>query len=204
MANACKTLRKPPTQKRALATYEAILEASAQVLTHEGLERFTTNHVAKRAGVSIGTLYQYFRNKDDLLHAITIRHTEKMLSLLEGEFAQMLEANLEDLIRGFVGAMIEAHRHERELHRALVLHLLTHDLSHLEAIDARAQQVVRLVLERFKDEIVVENLELASYVLVTTGQALANTAVVTRAGYDDDELKDEIVDVLLRYLRPHA
>lgn len=59
--------RRIPTQARARASYEAILEAAFQILDDEGLDRLNTNLVAERAGVSIGTLYQYFSNRDEIL-----------------------------------------------------------------------------------------------------------------------------------------
>lgn len=76
--------RKPPVQARAGATIEAIHEAAIQVLLADGLARLTTTRVAERAGVSVGTLYQYFPNKHALLFAILLRHFEAMAEALEG------------------------------------------------------------------------------------------------------------------------
>ena len=62
--------RKTPVQARSAVTVDAILSATIQVLLAEGQERLTTTRVAYRAGVSVGTLYQYFPNKQDLLRAV--------------------------------------------------------------------------------------------------------------------------------------
>ena len=75
--------RKTPIQSRSGATVEAIQEATIQVLLAEGLTRLTTTRVAGRAGVSVGTLYQYFPNKQALLFTILLRHFEEMADALE-------------------------------------------------------------------------------------------------------------------------
>jgi AcrR family transcriptional regulator len=65
--------RKHPRQKRARATVEAILDACAQILSNGAYEALTTNHVSERAGVSIGTLYEYFPNRESIVAALAIR-----------------------------------------------------------------------------------------------------------------------------------
>ena len=75
--------RKSPVQARSAASVEAILEATIQVLLHVGKERLTTTRVALRAGVSVGTLYQYFPNKSALLRAILKRHLGTVAEVVE-------------------------------------------------------------------------------------------------------------------------
>jgi AcrR family transcriptional regulator len=74
MAQA-KTARRKPKQARAQGTIEAILEATAQIVERQGEAAFTTNHVAERAGVSIGSLYQYFPDKRAILREMAKRET---------------------------------------------------------------------------------------------------------------------------------
>ncbi|WP_322012078.1 TetR/AcrR family transcriptional regulator [Paraburkholderia sp. J12] len=71
--------RKQPTQRRAAATVDAILEAAARILETSGLPGYTTNAVAERAGVSVGSLYQYFPNRDALTAALIERESESLL-----------------------------------------------------------------------------------------------------------------------------
>lgn len=75
--------RRRPRQARSGVTVEAILEATRQVLLKEGLARLTTIRVAERAGVSVGTLYQYFPNKQSLQYALLVRHFEELASAVE-------------------------------------------------------------------------------------------------------------------------
>jgi AcrR family transcriptional regulator len=73
--------RKPPNQARARATVNAILDATARILAEEGFEAVNTNRVAEVAGVSVGSLYQYFPNKGSLVGAVAVRHTEAMAAV---------------------------------------------------------------------------------------------------------------------------
>jgi len=75
--------RKSPVQARSVASVGAILEATIQVLLHEGKERLTTTKVAFRAGVSVGTLYQYYPNKSALLQAALKRHLDEVTATVE-------------------------------------------------------------------------------------------------------------------------
>ena len=72
--------RKQPKQERSQATVEAILTATAHILTEDGYDRLTTNRVAERAGVSIGSLYQYFPHKDALIFALADPVDRRFLS----------------------------------------------------------------------------------------------------------------------------
>jgi len=75
--------RKSPVQARSAASVDAILEATIQVLLDAGKERLTTTRVALRAGVSVGTLYQYFPNKSALLQAALKRHLDEVAEAIE-------------------------------------------------------------------------------------------------------------------------
>jgi AcrR family transcriptional regulator len=75
--------RKSPVQARSAASVDAILEATTQVLLRVGKERLTTTRVALRAGVSVGTLYQYFPNKSALLQAALKRHLNEVTDAIE-------------------------------------------------------------------------------------------------------------------------
>ncbi|MBN3819935.1 helix-turn-helix transcriptional regulator, partial [Paraburkholderia sp. Se-20369] len=71
--------RKSPRQRRSTATVDAIVEAAAQILERDGLDGYTTNAVAAQAGVSIGSLYQYFPNRDALTATLAARESAVLL-----------------------------------------------------------------------------------------------------------------------------
>jgi AcrR family transcriptional regulator len=110
-------MRKEPRQERARATVEAILEAAARILDRQGWGGFTTNAVAEVAGVSIGSLYQYFPNKLALVETILRRHFDEVLSALR--FANEHTSRIER-IEGLVSGMITAHANHPSLHRVLL------------------------------------------------------------------------------------
>jgi AcrR family transcriptional regulator len=78
-ATSQKSPRKQPSQSRAMATVEAIVEAAAHILETHGFAKYNTNAIAERAGVSIGSLYQYFPNKDSITQALIERETRALV-----------------------------------------------------------------------------------------------------------------------------
>src|SRR5207244_12541414 len=99
--------RRIPRQQRANETIAAILEAAAQILEAGGLAAFTTNAVAERAGVSIGTLYQYFSDKNAVLLALAQQEMKRAL----GDVAQALQGDGDGTVEGRVRAMVRAMVH---------------------------------------------------------------------------------------------
>lgn len=100
-------MRKRPQQARSRATINAIIDASAHILRSRGLDRFNTNLVAEKAGVSIGTLYQYFPNKRVLLEALRERHLNDILGTLHAASRPTLARA--DRLAVFAEGMIGAH-----------------------------------------------------------------------------------------------
>jgi AcrR family transcriptional regulator len=102
--------RKTPQQSRSVATVEAIFDATIQVLLKDGPEALTTVHVARRAGVSVGTLYQYFPNKQALLFAVLERHMVRTVEAVEEACAanhfEPLEVMVDALVNRFIDAKL--------------------------------------------------------------------------------------------------
>ena|SRR5882672_4315449 len=95
--------RKLPAQSRSTATVDAVLEAAARILERHGFERYTTNEIAERAGVSIGSLYQYFPNKDAVTVALLERETVELLAdIASMPSEEGYEAGLGHIIRSVV------------------------------------------------------------------------------------------------------
>src|SRR5271167_2767949 len=96
--------RKSPVQARSAATVDAVLEATLQVLLQVGKERLTTTRVARRAGVSVGTLYQYFPNKSALLKAALKRHLDEVSEAVERVCAGQKGCSLEQMAAALMTA----------------------------------------------------------------------------------------------------
>ncbi len=86
------TVRKTPRQTRSAATVDAILEAAARILETGGLAEYSTNAVARRAGVSVGSLYQYFPNKDAITRELTFRRTADLVADIDAAFSDASKA----------------------------------------------------------------------------------------------------------------
>lgn len=99
--------RKLPSQARAKQTVETILEATAQILLRDGDEKLTTNHIARKAGFSIGTIYQYFPNKEAIKLALIERERELLERQVREALSERKEEPFEDTVRRVVRVLIE-------------------------------------------------------------------------------------------------
>lgn len=121
--------RRIPRQARAAETVAAILEAAAQILEAGGLAAFTTNAVAERAGVSIGTLYQYFVDKNALLLALARQEMGTALAEVGRALSGGDEPSPESRVRAMVRAMVHAFRGRSRARKAVVQAILAQGLA---------------------------------------------------------------------------
>ena len=111
--------RKTPVQARSTVTVEAISEAAIQVLLSHGTERLTTTRVAGRAGVSVGTLYQYYPNKQSLLFAVLEDHFNKVTSRVEAACENASHKPMAEMIKEMVEAFVDAKMERADISVAL-------------------------------------------------------------------------------------
>lgn len=114
--------RRTPKQRRAVATVSAILDAAARIFSNEGAEGATTNRIAERAGVSVGSLYEYFPNKSAILVALTERHLDEGEAVLARAAEDVLAGRVVGLpliVRRFILAVVDLHAADPDLHRVL-------------------------------------------------------------------------------------
>ena len=111
--------RKMPIQARSAVTVEAISEATIQVLLSHGAERLTTTRVAQRAGVSVGTLYQYYPNKQSLLFAVLEQHMNRVAARVEAACERARHKPLAEMIEEMVEAFVDAKMERADISVAL-------------------------------------------------------------------------------------
>jgi len=194
--------RKTPKQARAQATVEAILTATAEAMVELGYERATTNAIARRAGVSIGSLYQYFPNKEALFTALCERHMTQMTQLLIAECASLRERPLDEAIRTLVKALLRAHAVAPALHRVFIEQVprIT-GLERIQQVDRLLIEVIRSELAQREERLRPRDLDMAVFILVHSVQAVTHAAILERPdALADDALADEITVLALRYL----
>lgn len=113
--------RKRPQQRRSRVTIDAIFEATIQVLLTNGLDRITTIQIAGRAGVSVGSLYQYFPNKNALLAAIVRRHVAEVADATIAACNSAQHKPMGDMCAVMMHAFVDAKTRRPEVSRALYL-----------------------------------------------------------------------------------
>lgn len=144
--------RKQPQQARSKVTVDAIFDATIQVLLAEGLQRLTTVRVAERAGVSVGTLYQYFPQKQSLLFAVLQRHLESVVGAVEEAAASSHKATLVEMVQAIVAAYVKAKTANIDESRALYAVAFEIDSrSYVREVEARTRAALLAMLETASD-----------------------------------------------------
>ena len=196
--------RKSPRQSRSAETVEAILAAAAQVFSKRGYAGGTTNHIARRAGVSIGSLYQYFPNKDAILVALVQRHVEETVGALQAlvhealadgwQLDRLMDRVVRETLRGHVEAPQLLHVLMYEAPRTPEAVALLHDS---EEVMARA---VQELLQRVRGE-PPRHAGHAAYIIVHVVESLVHEFVVhPPEKMDQEAFVAELLALLMAYL----
>lgn len=197
-------MRKKPLQARAAATVEAIVEAASQVLEQEGEEGLTTARIAERAGVSIGSLYQYFPNREAVLLALIRRERDAIADKVARKIAGIEPKTGEDVVRGVVATLLVAFRPRRR-RRKLVALMATlsvdRDNSGLELRERVAAMIV--AASRAYPDLAARPLsDVSAYILVRAVLGAIRSAVVENAKIlDDPEFEEELCRLAISYLK---
>jgi AcrR family transcriptional regulator len=144
--------RKTPIQARSTVTGEAISEATIQVLLRHGAERLTTTRVAERAGVSVGTLYQYYPNKQSLLFAVLEHHLNNVVARVEAACESACHKPLAEMIRDMVETFVDAKMERADI--SVALYRVSADVGGptlIKRISQRSQKAVVAMLQTAPD-----------------------------------------------------
>jgi len=196
------TPRKRPRQDRSRATVETVLEATARVLVKRGFDGLTTNLVAEAAGVSIGSLYQYFPNKAALVAALIEQHVDHMTSMMLSELTRVARLPATEAIRSVVELLIRAHAVEPELHRVLTEQVpRVGRMAKLREVEAISHRMVAGLLATRKAELAIDDPDMAAFVLVSALEAITHRASLFAPELlHDPRLIDETCTMVRRYL----
>ena len=191
--------RKRAAQERSRATVDALIEATARVLVREGFDKASTNRIAQTAGVSIGSLYQYFPTKEALVAAVIDRHSQATTQVARAVLAEVSNRPIEQAVRRLVDASIRAHRVDPKLHRVLAEQIpRVGRLEKAEAFSRENYALFRSYLEDHRDELGVDDLELAAFVCVTSIESLTHNAVLHHSRTQSDKAMDALADEATR------
>lgn len=195
-----------PAQDRSRATVDVMLDAAARILIKDGYAAFTTNRVAEKAGVSVGSLYQYFPNKEAILAELMRRHVHELERGMEAITADAAKWPLADTIRALIEDNVRAHLVDPELHR-----VLSEEVPHLGSCDwrkghdQRSMRMVRDFLEARRSELSISDLDLAVYLVTRTVHTAVHDAVGQRpADLRSGALAEELSRMVITYLTGKA
>jgi AcrR family transcriptional regulator len=191
--------RKIATQERSRATVDSLIEATARILVKEGFDKASTNRIAELSGVSIGSLYQYFPSKEALVAAVIERHQQQIMQTVRSELARVSNQPLHEAMRRFVAVAVKAHRLDPQLHRVLAEQIpRVGKLEKLETFSKENFGLFRDYLEGVRDQLGIDDLELASFVCVTTIEALTHNAVLHPSKVLTNDRMEALIDETAR------
>jgi AcrR family transcriptional regulator len=194
--------RKSPVQARSAASVEAILKATIQVLIKVGKERLTTTRVADRAGVSVGTLYQYFPNKSALLRAALQRHMDEIGSALETACREQAGASLEQMATALVSSFLAAKM--RNAKTSVALYSVSSDVDGAKIsreMSLKANRAIVAMLATAKDKLTADPQIVASMLQATMVGVSRRLLESPSPEGDYERLRDELVFLVCTYLR---
>jgi AcrR family transcriptional regulator len=195
--------RKQPRQPRAKETVRAILEATAQILDRESLDAATTKRIAEVAGVSIGSLYQYFSHRDAILEALQDREFERTLAVMQTVFGDgHLDKAPVETVTAALRGLAQLYSQSPGLHRVLTIEgLRVAKSEHVHAFDRRVIDLVRHFLATIRAPLRVTDLEAAAFIIYQSVRATMLAHLLERPhGLDVDRLITELTELITSYV----
>lgn len=203
MPSAARRLqpRRKPRQVRAEVTRERVLTAAAHVFAEYGYAAGTTNRIAEHARISIGSLYQYFPNKDAILAELMVRHIDRG-TWTRADQLDLSAGSLEATVRALVSDAIDNHRDDPQLLR-IMIEEASFSQELLDTIDRHGRNRVgqlRDLLARHPD-VRVRDLDTAAELIVFTVEMNTHKLMADPRAIPVETFESELVNMVTRYLR---
>ncbi len=194
--------RNKPRQNRSRQLVEALLTATAQLLAEEGYDKASTNRIAKRAGVSVGSLYQYFPNKEALVSELVRRHADRQFAVLSSRMPELAGAELRPAVRGLIVAMLEAVSVDPALSKVLLEQVpRSGHFREVRGWMTRMSGPVALALATRRGQLRIDDPDTLATIIVAAIQGVLQHAVLEKPGLlHSPQLPDELTELALGYL----
>jgi AcrR family transcriptional regulator len=193
--------RKRPRQERSQATVDAILEGAARVFVADGYEASSTNRIAELAGISVGSLYQYFPSKDAIAVELARQFRASRLAFIRESLAGAGERPIEEVVRALITSFLKAEGIRPELYRVLIEQVFrTSAGRELRGYEERLEALVVEALGKVKPPPKVPDVELAAFLLVRLVLALVLSVNADRPRYGTPALVEEMTRLVVAYL----
>jgi AcrR family transcriptional regulator len=196
--------RRRPLQARSKAMVERILDAAAQVLAHGGYAQMSTNRVAEVAGVSVGSLYRYFSDKDEIFETLRVRASEAILHDLTSAIAEAARRPAREGVRAVVAALVDALEEHGAVVGALVSEVPLGTQSNvLPEIERGLTTFTRIYVARQLPDVAPKEMDARIYLAMgVTLNSCLRIALEKPTDLDRDHLVDLVVDMLVVGLSP--
>jgi AcrR family transcriptional regulator len=196
-ANEKASVRREPKQQRSRQTVEAVLEAVRRVLRRHGAEAITTNRIAEAAGVSIGSLYQYFPDKQAIFAALHDRHVKGVRQVIERTMAHCASASLEAFTGELVEGLADLHLQDAELHEIVSIPALEGGDGFKSALHATFE---RMISPAQQDRYTAEETGRMLSVLPPMVETLVHGVAHQKQAISRIRAKDEAIRTIAFYL----
>jgi AcrR family transcriptional regulator len=191
--------RKKPQQERSQAMVATLLEAATRVFVKEGYAKATTNRIAAAAGVSVGSLYQYFPSKDAIAVELLRRYRDGLVELVGARLAAATPETFTSVVRDLIGELLRAEGINPALHRVLIEQVLrTSARREMLGFEERLETVLADGMRAAKIEL--RDPDLSAFLLVRVVLSVVQSAVVDRPKYKTPALADELTRLVVGYV----
>jgi AcrR family transcriptional regulator len=198
-------MRKTPVQQRSQRMVDILIEAAGQVIAKQGLDRFTTVEVATRAGVSAGSLYQYFANKEALLEALMDRMIGQLTDVVNRAAPSLLQADLETIVRGLLLAAVDFLDRDKGPQLELMRNWHRLDIARpLHRFEQTMMDVTRAYLLAHTADLPIENVLTKQFVVTNSVvfTLLRYLSLAQPPMFAREQLIEELTAMVASYLRP--
>ena len=196
-------MRKKPTQQRSQQAVEALIQATGQVIAEQGLDGLTTVKVAARAGISIGSLYQYFENKEALLAALQDRMTRELSDMVNRTAPPLLDADIETIVRSLLLAAFDFFEREQGLYLEMLRNWYRLDIARgLHHFEQNMLEVTRVYLIAHARDLRLGNVPAQTFVVINSVvfTLLRYLSLPQRPLFNRAQLIEELTALIARYV----
>jgi AcrR family transcriptional regulator len=182
---------------------EAILKAAARVFVQRGYGQATTNRIAEAAGISVGSLYQYFPSKDAIAVELLRRYRETLVQLVARHLSGVQASTLQPAVHALLSALLRAEGIDPGLHRVLIEQVLrTSARAEILGFEEQMEGMLARFIRQAGGDAFARDPDIAAFVLVRAVLGAVHAAVVDRPSVNGAALVDEVTRLVVRYLAP--
>ncbi len=194
---------RKPKQTRSIQTKEKILDAALELFCEKGYYKTTTNEIAQRAGVSIGSLYSYFKDKDTVFLEILEKYHQKFNNAKSELLADLdlMRSDIRQWLRALIDILIKVHEESRELNRELTV-LSFYNPQVAQILDQNIQRTMKSSIGYFlslQQDLKVKDIEAAAVISFDLISATVDRIVFGKSDIDRSRLIDAVIDMLYKY-----